>query len=703
MTRQFLIFFPTVVACFLLAGCVEDDGPGVQLNGDESAGPAPDIQATEPLSRKLEEFTLQHSKLVWVKYVGGKGDVFANGTQLELWGLDTRDGKGPRKIIEQKGNYGRPMISPDGKTIVFTNKNQTKVKKDGKDWKYFDPVTYRVDWEGKQIEKLGPGMASDVWEDINTGISWVYVTDLLPTDRAAMKGTKLERFKLYDPDDREVVWDKTEISIDNIQLSRDGKRASALFPWPDAGVIDLDRTEYWKNQHGCWPSLAPDDSYVAWVFDGAHKNLFFYTDRAKKTWTVPITGGPNIGNNEVYHPRWSNHVRYFSMTGPYIGETIGRGVGNVNLYLGKFDERLESVEQWLQLTDDDQDDYFPDLWLAKTGKSIAVEQGKDDGGHKKLWPRGGTSRLLFIWENRHIRSPNQAANDRNCSVIPHDRARYGPNFEMLVDGGWFEADNESREIMNRHGAKQARTTIELVATADDSKQDGAVFSQGNFQIQQRGDEWIFVSTDPKLIALRLGKVSAGKPTHLAVSFEKTKGWYGFNNGNPVPVEGEPPVADMLAAQAGMTFGSNWNGKIEGVAIYASALTPEEIEGNYDYFSKTMAKREPIPRIKLRGKLVKMTPDRSPAELKQYERALLGYHYEVEEVLEGEFDGETVNVLHFTLMDRKALESFPRRPGQSYELVIEPFEAHPELASEQRWDEIFEFGEDLYYDVATPEK
>ncbi len=700
---RFFCHFSILCLTVIFTGC-GDSGPGVELK-NASKEEARDIQATEPLSLKIEEFTGNHTKIVWAKYVGSKGDVFANGNQLELWGIDTRDDKGAHKIIEAKGNYSRPLISPDGKAIIFSSKNMTRVKEGGKEVKHFEPYIYRVDWEGTKIEKLGPGYASDVWADPNTGVYWVYRTDILPTDRSAMRGAKLDRFKLYDQDDIEVVWDKTEIGPDNIQLSRDGKRASALFPWPHAGVLDIDKNEQWKNQHGCWPSLAPDDSYVAWVFDGAHKNLHFFTDRTKKTWIVPVNGGPNIKGNEVYHPRWSNHVRFFAMSGPYIGKTIGSGVGHVNIYLGNFSKCLDNVDHWLQITDDGQDDYYPDLWVASgDGASVSdpsLVDAADDEDDLKLWPRGGNERLLFLWENG--KKENKAANERRCSVDARDQARFGPNFEMLADGGYFEADKESGEILSRHGVKKARTTIELIATANDADQRGTVFSHDQFQIQQRGDEWVFVSAEPKLIGISLGKVEVGKPTHLAASFEKAQGWKAFEDGKEIQTDGDGPAPDMKASRSGMTFGSGWSGSIEGIAIYADNLKKEEVEGNLDYFERNIAKRKAIPRIKIRAKLIEATPARSLEDLDTYQRGLLGYYYEVEEVIEGALDAKEVIVIHFTTMDRTPLTGFPRRPGQSYELILEPKALHPELTSEREWNDIFAPDINvIYFDVATPQ-
>lgn len=72
---------------------------------------------------------------------------------------------------------------------------------------------------------------------------------------------------------------------------------------------------------------------------------------------------------EVYHPRWSNHRRFFTLTGPYeIGRPganlIGAGGPGVEVWIGKFAPDLKTVENWLQITHDRLGDFYPDLWVA---------------------------------------------------------------------------------------------------------------------------------------------------------------------------------------------------------------------------------------------------------------------------------------------------------------------------------------------------
>ena len=50
----------------------------------------------------------------------------------------------------------------------------------------------------------------------------------------------ITRVRLDQPSQREEVWNGDAITFDTFQLSPDGKIAGGLFPWPAAGVADLE-------------------------------------------------------------------------------------------------------------------------------------------------------------------------------------------------------------------------------------------------------------------------------------------------------------------------------------------------------------------------------------------------------------------------------------------------------------------------------
>jgi len=305
---------------------------------------------------KLERLTGVHTKAVWVQDVGEGRDVFARGSGLVLMGYDSRDGRGPRAILEDSANYLKPIITPDGDKIVFSNR---------------EGRFFIVNWDGTGRRKLGGGVALDVWRDPETGAEWVYAG----TAWGKGKGTsfaQVSRFRLDDPDIEEVVWEGDHVDLNNFQKSRDGTRFATLFPWPHGGVGQFSDGTWDKYGRGCWVSMAPDNSYRMWIFDEGHKNLhIFGPDGASHV--VNINSAPGIDDYEVYHPRWSNHVRYMAKTGPYkVGEgsnKIRGGGRDVEVYVGRFDPQLESVEAWVRVTHNERADFFPDVWVQGGDKA----------------------------------------------------------------------------------------------------------------------------------------------------------------------------------------------------------------------------------------------------------------------------------------------------------------------------------------------
>ena len=76
--------------------------------------------------------------------------------QLRLMGYDSHDGKGERVIWGERANYHRPLITPDGEQIVYSNRQTRKI--------------YVIKWDGSRPRLLKePGCASEVWLDPKTG------------------------------------------------------------------------------------------------------------------------------------------------------------------------------------------------------------------------------------------------------------------------------------------------------------------------------------------------------------------------------------------------------------------------------------------------------------------------------------------------------------------------------------------------------
>ena len=157
--------------------------------------------------------------------------------------------------------------------------------------------------------------------------------------------------------------------------------------------------------------MAPDDSYVFWIFDGAHRNLTLHSPEDGMRWTVPIDRAPGVDGYEVYHPRWSNHARYMMMTGPYKigggGNRIRGGGEGVEIHLGRFSDDLGRIESWCRVTNNEKGDFQPDVWIesgdaSDLGAELATRRVGDSVGAVRGGSGGGARRNV-AWDERGSR------------------------------------------------------------------------------------------------------------------------------------------------------------------------------------------------------------------------------------------------------------------------------------------------------------
>jgi len=316
--------------------------------------------------------------VVWVESQDAAvNDPFTEEENLLLKGIDTRDGLGERALVSQPANYTRPILSTDGETILFTRVGIKRKRDKGGKMISKERIIdlYRTDWKGTPPVRITEGYVASAWRDPATKEEWIYFTRNFKGRGNGFVARELCRFLLKDPNVQEVVFDGSLISpSDNIQLSRDGRYACALLPWPKACAIDLDASPPTVRQlgNGCWPSMAPDESGLAWVFRGDHLGGTFST--AKNDFREVRFDAPCAKIGETYHPRWTNHARFMVLTGPYVPEKPGAmaipSEGNhPDVFLGKFNETANQFEGWVQVSAPGLPKAAPDAWIEGGEKS----------------------------------------------------------------------------------------------------------------------------------------------------------------------------------------------------------------------------------------------------------------------------------------------------------------------------------------------
>lgn len=386
-----------------------------------------DAAADTPLSR----FTGGASRVVWVES-GGK-DPFALGNDLMLMALDSRDGR-ERAVLAQRGSVMKPMITPRGDRIVFSRGHTAPG----------GPEIIIINWDGSGQRTIGRGFAVSVWQNPADGSEWIFAGVDAPPGK--LDFPTVVRFPIDNPGVRETVWNKTLVSADTFQVSPDGRHAGGLFPWPEAGIAELPNGNLRKLGDGCWTALASVRGPLMWYFDGAHRNLILVDVRTDKRWTVNLNGVPGFGNDEVYHPRWTNHPRFLVMSGPYnLGgdNQVRSGGTQTEVYLGRFAQDYSRVEEWLRVTQNNSAESYPDVWIER-GKSPhpasagslgpsgseGVRQGPSGSG-----VRQGPARVVV--EARLLKAP---AIPTPQSIQPYRNALVVHQYEVVkvVEGTYTE-------------------------------------------------------------------------------------------------------------------------------------------------------------------------------------------------------------------------------------------------------------------------
>ena len=668
------------------------------------APPPKPLTDGEKLSRQIEAFTGSHTKLVWNECVHRKhGDPMSVSDTQVLMGLDSADGQGGRVLLAEEANYSRPLITSDGQTILFSRKDITEQGKNN----LFQVTIYRTDWKGAKPVALGEGYAVDTWRDPATGKEWVYVASHpKPSVEKTFDVEKLVRFPLEDPKKVEVVWDKTSLSPDNIQLSRDGHRVCALLPWPDGGVLHLGEgaaPTAQKFTTGCWPSESPDNSHVFWVFNGDHQSATFFAADQNKSWVVALNGAPQFNHHQVYHPRWTNHPRFMVLSGPYTAVNGGGAMG-AQIHLGRFSPKRDRIEEFLQITHRDLAQGFPAAWI-EGGDKVAINDLPDQTQlvipakiGPAAWP-SQTNGLVFLWTDRPSLNvfTDAQGQSHSCRLVPSGPAKPGRLNEMSLDGGQAKpADDAAAYALQALQAHPALTFEALVIPPHVPASNGAqIFASPVLSIGVQ-DQALVCTT--KAGTWQVKTQLPVKPFHLVLSMAAS-GVTASINGAALELA---PGAKGPALSDTIVFGGSanpWKGGLMHIALYDRALTAEEIAANANATAELIAKFPPAPsRVELIGKLVEISPIPKLEVIAPYTSCLVSYVYDVQKITAGGFSGDKVLVKHWGLLNRASVEGMPRVKGKSYTLVIEQESDHPELKGERVNDETDALRLDAWLDV-----
>lgn len=678
--------------------------------------PAPPTSKTSaaPLTgtaAEIRQVTGAQTRLVWLQ--GSVGYHYTGpGNLTRLMGFDTDDGRGEHQILPEEKSFSKPLLTPNGNGIVFSDRARK------------NRHAYFINWDGSGLRDLGKGFASDIWRDPATGQDWVYL-------RRGDGGLqdRIVRRRLDKPDVEERVWSRTKNGHQGVpwfQLSADGRRFSNAFPWSHCGLGNLDSGKWKKYTSGCWPSIAPDNSYRMFIFSGSHKEISIFDEGGKNLRTVNVANIPGQQGSKVYFPRWSNDVRFLTVSSPEKHP-------KAELFLGKFAEDLKSIDRWIQVTHNDRADIFGDTWInpqASAPKGAIMTRPvppkpSDDEIDPKLgteWP-GTAKGLVWVWDNANAQNeaPPRSGETEPFSCLGqlHGRARLGRHFELLLDGGSFTAGDDAGARITAACQKTNAFTVEALVETFATKQEGParILSlsgnsiERNLTLGQEG-EWLVLrlrtghdDLNGTRHETRLCKLVANSPLHIVLSHRQGETVCYLNGKETLrsdrfgDLKSWAPMPLNLGDEQG--GGRDWKGSLQAIALYDRFIGPQEAAKHFSLAAARLQNRKPAVQTVLSARLVETVPLPTLEEMGTYRRALVENVYQVEKVISGPLPEGTPRIVvnQWVVMDRKPLPSAANlKPGLTTTLTLEAMSDHPELSSEFRSSDHSEFNAPLFYDV-----
>ncbi len=108
------MFWITLATCLVVSGACGTSG------GSQESRSAKEVSSAEP--QDVETLTGALTRVVWVQDIADGTDIGSQGAELMLMGYDSHDGQGERPLHSSPGNFTRPLITPRGNRVVFSER-----------------------------------------------------------------------------------------------------------------------------------------------------------------------------------------------------------------------------------------------------------------------------------------------------------------------------------------------------------------------------------------------------------------------------------------------------------------------------------------------------------------------------------------------------------------------------------------------------
>ena len=512
-----------------------------------------------------------------------------------------------------------------------------------------------------------------------------------PGAAGRLEGEKLLRFLPASPDEREIIWTATPVGAEQFQMSRDGRRAVGLFPFPKAGLANLTDQTLSPLAAGGWPAGASDDSYATAILDGSRRRLRCVAPNLDPGWELTFVGAPGWSDGGLLHPRWSNDPTLLVFTGPHVAED-----GVADIALGRLRPDLRRIEQVVRLTEGRRA-LSPDLWVENGGSvqsSLPQQPAVAPRPQPAPWP-SAADHLVFAWDHAQRPAPVAAA---AASLKPQGFATWGRYHSMDPSGGWFAADPAVAAKLGASAAAASAWSMELILTERPAAPPLSV-RLAALMLDDGREAFALYRVDRKLVLrVLLGgtaerpahvypviltnlAIESDRPVHLLLSLRNNRlsCWLDGQVGQ----EFQLPSSGLAAWGPGQLsfgdpqpYGTPWSGTLDRVAMWSRALGSDEARQAAEVAQAWMSTRTRPARLKLKATLAALPTPPSPLP-----DQLLGLSiWDVQQVFMGQLEAKRIAVADWTRLQGQPVPSTLPAVGQTIDFYLEPWEDHEELAN-----------------------
>lgn len=326
---------------------------------------------------------------------------------------------------------------------------------------------------------------------------------------------------------------------------------------------------------------------------------------------------------------------------------------------------------------------------------------------------------IFTWINdaadsRIINSKGEFL--RSCRLVPHGLAHLGKNGRMRLAGGSFRTnDLETMDAMTVSAKKQNQISLELQFISFSNKVSGPAriassskdWSSRNWTVGQEGDKLILRFRTPKNgingtnNEIELGKVEENKPYHLIISYTPGTLLWCLN--------GEIKQSTNLTGDLGnwenlpFIFGDEWSGErcwygeIQGVHLYAYALSPKQMKDRYKSSKKALSTLLPEKSTRLKVLILENSTEPSVKQIQDqgYSRCLTTRHIRIVESEDPDLPvGKELILKEWIVLGLQKINN--RKKGETYTLNLVDANEHGELQNEFTVEGLSVFDLPVYY-------